>query len=291
MSRERFVLPLSRAGASPTLLFVLALMAYMAALGAAGLVAINGNLRASRQALAATLTLEVPADASPARLRTMMAVLHQSPGIASVRELDRTELARLLLPWLGPAAPIDDLPVPRLIELKTGPQSGLDLATLRRRLASVVPEARLEDHRAVLDGVREAAGSLAVVLAVVLAIGLALIAFATVFAVRTQLAIERAGIELAHLLGAADRVIARHFARGWLMLGWGAGIIGVGAAFFTIMALGDARSIIRLQAPLTLSGAAGWRLWGALIGVAAATGLIATAAAQTTVRRRIARLP
>lgn len=291
MTGRRYALPLNRARAPRLLCLVLALMAYVAALGAAGLVAIRDSLRAPDNALATTLTLQVPADASQARLRTVMALLHQTAGIGSVRQLGNTETARLLTPWLGPSAPIDNLPVPHLIEIRTGPARDMDLATLRRQLAAVVPQARLEDHRILLDGMRRSAVFLEAILAAALTIGLALIAFLTVFAMRARLAIEQPGIELAHLLGAADRAISRQLAGGWLLLGEIAGILGAGAAFLTILALGEASATVRLQAPIGFSGVAGLRVWSALIGVAAAAGLIAATCARITVRRSLARLP
>lgn len=281
-------LPLRR-GATGRLLFMLvALLSYVAALGAAGLVVMHAGLEGARDTLATTLTLQIPADESDARLRTAMAVLHQTPGILSVRQLDMAQTARLLAPWLGPSAPIEELPVPRLIELRTDPERGVDLASLRRQLASVVPQARLEDHGGLATGLRRTATAAEAALAAVLALGLLLIGVLAVFAVRAGLSAERAQIELVHLLGAADRAIGGPYVRRWLWLGIIGGAIGTAAAYATGLALAHAEAIVRLQVP---AGDAGWHLWAVLIGVAAAAALIAMTSAQITVRRRLARLP
>jgi cell division transport system permease protein len=285
-----YKLPLGHADAARLLPWVLALMAYVAALGAVGLAVAHAALRASQAALSTTMTLEVPAAASPARLRTLLAVLHQTPGIASAHLLDEAATARLLAPWLGPAVPIDGLPVPHLIDLRTDPGRGPDLAALRHELASVVPEARLEDHRALADAMHGAATPVKAVLAAALAAGLTLIGVVAAFAVRAGLAAQSERLELLHLLGAGDRAIARQIAKRWLWLGCAGGAIGAGAAFLTVLALARADAIVRLQAS---DGAAiaGWQMWGVLVAVAALAGLIAMSSAQITVWRRLARLP
>lgn len=287
---RRYTLPLGRGDAGRLLPWVLAMMAYVAALAAGGLIAAHTTWRDSRTALSTAMTLEVPAAASPARMQTLMAVLHHTAGIASVHVLDQAAIARLLGPWLGPSVPLDGLPVPHLIDLRTDPGRSLDLAGLRRELASVVPEARLADHRGLAEGMQGASATVEIVLAAALAAGLTLIAAVAAFAVRAGLAADRGGLALLHLLGADDSAIAKQVAWRWLLLGGAGGVIGAGAAFLTVLALRPAGAIGRLPAPAG-TGIVGWPLWVVLAAVAAATGLIAMLSAQATVRRRLARLP
>src|SRR5439155_1673889 len=130
----------------PALPLIFALMVYLAGLGAAGLIVLEDALGTAAELLATSLTLQVPAETSDARMQTGMALLRQTPGIASVRPLDRAEAARLLEPWLGPGAKLDILPVPRMIDLRLARDGAPDLAALQRQLAGVVPGAQLEDH-------------------------------------------------------------------------------------------------------------------------------------------------
>ena len=290
-ARARRGFPLGRNDAARFLPWALGLMAYAAVLSAVGLILFNASLSAAQRTLATTLSLQVPADASPARLRTVLAVLRQTPGIASVRLLDDAETARLLAPWLGSAVPLAKLPVPRLIDVRADPARRIDFATLHRELASVVPGARLEDHRRLLPAMRAGAARIDALLGAAIAAALALIAAAAWFAVRAGLVAERPLVELLHLLGAADRAIARRVALRGLWLGASGGLIGAVAAFLTIFALGGTGSVVPLPAPATADQLGDWRLWVVMIGIVPAAGLIAMASAGIAVLRRLARMP
>jgi cell division transport system permease protein len=290
-ARARRELPLGPDESARFVPWVVALMIYLAALGGVGLIALDDTLRASEQVLATTLTLQVPADTSDARLETVLALLRQTAGIASVHLLEPSETARLLEPWLGPAVRLDELPVPRLIDLRTGPKPGIDVAALRTQLAAVVPDARLDDQLPWPKGMRAAARRIEGILVGGIAVALLLVAAMAVFAARTVLMADRSVAGLLHVLGATDAAIARRFAVRSLRLGLVGGGVGAVAALLTIVALGDAGSLVQLPAPIAATGIADWRLWAVLGGAVLAAGLIAMASAWATVRRRLAGMP
>jgi len=272
------------------LLLVMALLVYVAGLGGVGLLVIDDTLRASEHTLAVTLTLQVPAEASNARIETVLALLRQTPGVVSVHLLDPAETARLLEPWLG-SVPLDDLPVPRLIDLRVDPNGKMDLAELRQKLASVVPDARLDDHRQWPQGVHAAVRRIEGILAAGVTIALLLIAVSAAVAARTALMTDRSVVELLHLLGAGDGDIAGAFAVRSVRLGLSGGGVGAVAALLTILALSGAGSIVQLPAPIASTGAADWRVWGLLAAIVPAAGLIAMASAWVAVRRPLAAMP
>lgn len=276
------------------LALVVALLVYVAGLGGVGLLVLDDTLRASEQALAATLTLQVPAETSNARLETVLALLRQTPGIVSVRLLEPAETARLLEPWFG-SVPLDELPVPRLIDLRADPSAEpngtTDLTALRRQLASVVPDSRLDDHRRWPQGMHPAMRRIEAVVAAGIAAALLLIAVSAAFATRSALIADRSVVELLHLLGAADAEIAGGLATRSLRLGVLGGAVGAVVALFTILALSDAVSIVQLPAPIAVNAAADWRVWGILTAIVPAAGLIAMASAWVAVRRRLAAMP
>jgi cell division transport system permease protein len=289
--RARPGLPLGRDAAARFLPWVLGLMVYAAVLSGIGLIALHASLRGAQRALAATLTLEVPADASPARLRTAVAVLRQTPGVASAHLLDVAATARLLIPWFGSTAALAHLPVPRLIDLQATPDRRLDLAALHKRLLWVVPGARLEDHRPLLQGMRAAALRVDGILAAIIGVALALIAASAAFAAGARLPADRPEIELLLLLGATDRAIARQAMLRWLRLGALGGLIGAVAALLTVRVLGDVGAVVRLPAAVAATPLGDWRLWAVAIGSVPAAGLIAMAGARVAVLRRLAQLP
>lgn len=291
IGRAPHLLPPVRDQALGFLPWVLALMVYVAALAGVGLIVLHGTLRAAERSLGTALTLQVPADASGSRLATIMAVLRRTRGIESAHLFEAAETARLLEPWLGPAVPLDELPVPRLIDVHIDPAAPPDLATLRHEIESVLPQARLDDHRRGLHRASAAARRVEILLAAAIAAALLLIAASAIFAVRTALMIQRADIELLHLLGASDAAIAGRFAARYLGVGLLGGVVGALAAILTIAVFGRGGGVVQLPAPAAANGIADWRFWAALLAAAAAAGVIAMASAQLTVRRWLACMP
>jgi cell division transport system permease protein len=231
---------------------------------------------------AGSLTLQLPADTSAARTEMALAVLRQTPGITGAHLVDPTETKRLLEPWLGPAVPLDQLPVPRLVDLRIDPNAAIDFAALRQKLTSVAPGAELEERPTELDSRRADLRRASAVLA----FGLFLIAVLSVksllIAIWGHLARHQQVIELLHRLGADDGDIAAPSQRHALLLGLLGGAGGALAGALTSLAFGGAALSLRFD---------DWRFWVVTIGVALTPGLIAMAAARVMVLRRLARMP
>jgi cell division transport system permease protein len=286
----RQTLPLGRADSLLLLPWVVAFMVYLASLSGLGLALVGDMLSGAEQSLAARVTVQVPAETSDARLQTVLALLRQNSGVASAELLSPADIARLLEPWLGSPLSLDELPAPRLIDLRLDPNAAVDLAAMRRQLASVVPEARIDDHHAWLGGLHAASRPIRAVLAALMAAAVALIAAAVVFAARMALTARQSAIELFHLLGADDGDIAWPFAIRALRLGLLGGAIGAAAAVLTVLLLRPAGGLVQLPAPTAATGLSDWRLWAIAIGATLIAGLVSLAGARLTVLRRLGRL-
>jgi cell division transport system permease protein len=258
-----------------------ALIAYVAAMMGIGLLGLSDMLSEWHRLQAGVLTLQLPADTSAARTEMALAVLRQTPGVTGARLVDPAEAKRLLEPWLGPSVPLDQLPLPRLVDLRVAPDAAIDFAALRQKLTSVAPGAELEERQAELDGrrvdMRRAVGVLAIGLFMVAVFGVMLL----VHAIWDHLLRHQPVIELLHRLGADDGDIAARFQRQALLLG----LLGSAGA-----AVAGALTVIWPGYGGLLHFADG-RVWAVAIGVALATGLIAMAAARIMVLRRLAHMP
>jgi cell division transport system permease protein len=283
-------LPLGRDGSLLLLPWVVAFAVYVASLSGVGLTVVGDVLRGVEQSLAARVTVQVPADTSNARLQTVLALLRQAPGVASAEPLTPAETARLLEPWLGSPLSIDELPVPRLIDLRLDPKATVDIAAMRRQLASVVADARVDDHHAWVGGVHAAMRPIWAVLAMLIAAAMVSVVVSAMFAARTALSARQPTIELFHLLGADDSDIAWPLGLRALQLGLVGGAAGAGAALLTVFLLRPAVGLVQLSVPTAAFGFADWRLWALAIGAALIAGLVALAGAQLTASRRLGRL-
>ncbi len=306
-------LGLKRALADRMLPFLVAAMAFLAALALAGWVGAATLAQHWQRGAGASITVQVPQPGDPAagagggsRLERVLDDLAAAPGIAGARALSPAELQDLLRPWLGagPQPLLARMPSVVAVRLASPPPAPAALAALGARLDRAAPGTVLETQGVWIDRLLALARSLqacaGAALLVVAGVAAAVVAVAT----RAGLAARREAIEIVHGLGATDGFIAARFAGRATLLAATGGIAGALAALPVLMALA------RLAAPFAAGGAMasaggpaaavlGQRLadalpaalWLLLPGLPLAAAAIGFATAQVTVRRWLRRLP
>lgn len=294
MIRHRLDLPLAEDSTGRFLVWIMAVMIYLAIVALAGSMVLAGMAGRWESGLTGRLTVQIAplpeASVAPLAQRTevTLALLRSTPGITRAEPVGASAAHKLLEPWLGNAL-LDDLPLPALIDVEVGPGAGLDAAALAERLAGAVAGARLDNHAAWLADLRILAHTAQLVaLAVVLLVGGASVA-AVVFAVRTGLAIHSPVVELLHIMGATDAYVARQFQTHVAGLALRGGLVGLGLAALTLLALrvaaGD--TPVGLMPDMTL----GLREWLALVAVPLVAAALAVITARWTVLRVLTRMP
>ena len=178
----------------------------------------------------ATIRINAPQAQMAAQTAATLRILETTPGVTSARALGPDEQKALLAPWFGAELPLDDLPIPQLIEvLRDG--DALDMAGLRLRLAGEVPGAVLDDHTRWREPLVRAAGRLRGLGW----ISLLLIAGATgamiTLAANAALAANRQVIQVMRQVGARDSYIAQAFVRRFTLRAL------TGAAFGALLAM------------------------------------------------------
>jgi len=242
MTGRALEIPFDRDGSGRFLPWLIALMVYLAALAAAGALALDRALETWNRGLEGSLTVELPppADKGDGGLAATLAALRGAAGVRAARPLERIEIARLLEPYLGADLP-QQLALPQMIDVTIDP-ARVDRAALAATLAKAAPGAVLDDHRLWLDRLAtlvRAAEATALLIVVLIA---AAAVTTVIFTTRTGLAVHRDVVELLHVIGARDRYIARQFERQALRLGLAGGGIGLLLAVATLLALAEAGS-------------------------------------------------
>lgn len=254
---NRHTLPLTEDPGRRFVPWLIALVVFLAALALGGLMSLADAAAKWDRGLVGTMTVQVPdlgrADdagraAQAKRVEAAVKALKGTAGIASVRALNTKENAALLEPWLGAGAFIASLPLPALIDVRLDAGARINVAGLADLLSSEVPGTIVDDHRRWTD-------RLVTILRAVEALAIAVVALVTlaavgtvVFATKSALAVHAETIELLHIIGAEDGVIAQTFARQALMLGLKGGAIGLTGA--TLAGAGIAFAFARLPAGL-----------------------------------------
>lgn len=294
-------LGLRRALADRMLPFLVAAMAFLAAVALAGWVGAATLARHWQHGAGASLTVQVPQPNDPAtergatRLGRVLTMLEGTPGIASVHALTDKQLSALLRPWLGAGADRLAVPLPAVIAVRLS-DPATDLSPLTQRLQAAAPGTLVESHDvwmrrlAVLAHSLQACAGLGLLL--VASVAAAVIAVAT----RAGLSARREAIEIVHGLGATDGFIARRFAARVTMLATAGGLAGAVVAMPVLVTLAV------LAAPFTgvpvTSASPVWvftalppMLWLLVPGLPLTAAAIGYVTAQGTVRRWLRRLP
>jgi cell division transport system permease protein len=268
-------------------IFVSGAMAFLAVFALALSLA-SGRLAdrwADELARSATLRIAAPADQRATLTEAALKILAQTPGVASARAMTPEEQAALLAPWFGSSLPLDNLPVPQLIEV-TADNPGYDAEGLRLRLDAEIPGAVLDDHTRWREPLVRAAGSLRMLgIFSVLLIGCATAAMITL-AAHAALAANAQVIEVLRLVGAQDRYIANAFVRRFTLralIGAAGGMVLGMLGVALLPSAGDAEGFLT---GLGFQGA-GWLvpLFIPLLGAG-----VAFAATWAAARRRLERL-
>jgi len=275
-----------RDGREGSLIFVVAVLCFLACLTAMSVLAADRAARGWTDQLTGEATVivrpragETP-DAAAARAAEALA---GAPGVAEARALEPAKAYDLIRPWLGDVSDLEDLPVPRLVAVTLDPRHPADARQLDRALKAEGVDATVDDHSVWIKDIRRAGGvvaglGLAIFLIIAAAAG-AVVAFAT----RAGLAARRDVVEVLHLAGAEDGFVARLFQMRFARMAGLAGLIGAAGA----AVLGVALRLAGGGAGLTPALPFGWTDIAAVIPCPLVAAAVAAVAARLTALRLI----
>jgi cell division transport system permease protein len=290
--RATYILPRDK-GAAP-LDFVIAVMAFLAAL------ALGASLVATRAAhgwqsgLSGRITVQVmPPEQGQkeddvradldAETKAALSVLNRAPGIAHASLLSDAEINALVEPWIGKNGAVSGIPLPRLIDATITPGEELDVNALAAKLKQAAPHASVDDHRRWITRLRGLADAVRFSAYGILLLIAGATAAAVSFATRAGLDAHHEMVALLHQMGALPSFIARAVEWHYFISALFAAALGtLFAALFFLGAGG--LEIFGLEAvpflpPLSLK----WIEIPGLLAVPVATSLIAWATARISV--------
>ena len=203
----------------------------------AGVLSVNAMIRAWNDSILGALTVQIMPvvesnpDATMAEVMRQQSkaveFLNQWPGVEKATPLSDKQLNRLIQPWLGDGVDVSDLPVPRLIDVKTKRGMQINFSKLAEQLVKEVPLASVDDHKVWLDKLIKFADSLRLLAMVVLCLVVAVTSGAIFYCTQTSLGLHRNVIEILHLMGAKDTYVAQQYARKTSFLGLMGGVYGL----------------------------------------------------------------
>jgi cell division transport system permease protein len=240
------IVPASTA-ALRTMTIAMSAMCFLACLAIAGLLMVSAAASSWTSKVGSELTVQIrPSEGADVEqaVESVNAVLAATPGIKRHYALSRDDSVKLLKPWLGAGAMLEDLPVPRLIGVVVDGNAPPDLDRLALAIEAATPGASLDSHRRWQTEIVRLAEVLRTVGFAILMVIAGTAAALVTYASRGALEANRDTIEVLYLAGARDRFIASQVERRFLRTGLVAGLAGLAAAavlLALIAGLGDGR--------------------------------------------------
>jgi cell division transport system permease protein len=217
-----------------SLVFVTAVLCFLACLTAIGALGADRAARGWTRQLSGSATVVVRAegaqspDQAAARAAEALAGVR---GVVEARALEKERAIALIEPWIGRDALIDDLPVPRLVTVDLDPLTPPPAAALSGALKAAGIDATVDDHSRWIGDIEHAAAVARWSALGVFTLIAAAAAAVVVFAVRAGMAARRDVVEVLHLSGARRGFIANLFAWRFGTMAALAGLLGgAGAA-------------------------------------------------------------
>lgn len=288
MREANAILPRDK-GAAP-LDFVIAVMAFLAALALGASLIADRATEGWQHGLAGKLTVQIlPPENNDARhvldIETDAAVrlLRATPGIAHAAPLSDAQLDALVAPWIGKGGLTADIPLPRLVDASLVPGANVDVASLTARLKRAAPHAILDDHSRWIARLSAIADTVRYSAYIVLLLIAGATAAAVSFATRAGLAAHQEMVALLHQMGARAGFIAGTVERHYFFSALGAALLGTLLAALLFLGVGGLEHFgveaVPFLPPLLLN----WTEMAWLAAVPATTALIAWATARISV--------
>ena len=291
-------LDLKHDGTSLFLKIMISISTFLFALTLAGVLAINTMLERWNESILGSVTVQIMPindfDKDKAQLATLenekkaVEFLQNLDAVEEVRSLSDKELYGLIQPWLGDGVRIDNLPIPRILDVKLKSGTDFDFIKVAEKLAEASPLASLDNHKLWLGKLIRFADGLKLLALVALVMVIIVTSGAIFYTTRTSLGLHREVIEILHQMGAKDTYIAQQYSRRTFSLGFLGGAIGLAFAIPMIFFISGLASHIEggiiSEASLTLKS------WIVIISIPIFSSIIAMFTAYHTVKRTLAKM-
>ena len=239
MFRKANALPFTNDASAFFLPWMVMLMVFFATLAAAGVLSLNTMLGRWSASISGSVTVQVmPVEENGkinrkktlAETEEVLAVLRRTPGVASALVLTDRQLKDLLKPWLGDTELLDDLPMPRLIDVQLLDNTTVDLTALKEKMAVAAPHASLDVHRLWMNKLVKLVKALEILGKTVLTLVFATTALIVVYVTVSSFTVHRPIVELLHQMGAFDGYVSAQYAKRIALFSTVGALFGVGSA-------------------------------------------------------------
>ncbi|MDG1995289.1 MAG: hypothetical protein P8J14_02245 [Emcibacteraceae bacterium] len=226
--------------ATKLLPWAMGIMVYLSALAAAGSLLLHSGFDDWASSLQGRITVQITGEDKTdivAESLEIQAALRSTPGIRTVRILSDAEISALLEPWLGEGNITDDLPVPIMIDIETDQDTYVNIDALEGKVKEFSDHVYLDDHARWLSHFYDLAYTIEYTALGILIMILIASVCIVIFGTKSSMAEHKTTIEIMHLMGAQDKMIAGAYQNRFMQYGLWGGIGGLVLALITVFVI------------------------------------------------------
>jgi cell division transport system permease protein len=223
--------------ATKLLPWAMAIMVYLSALAASGSLLLHTGFDDWASSLQGRITVQITGEDRTdivAESLEIQETLRRTPGIRKVRILSDDEIDALLEPWLGAGNITDDLPVPVMIDIETDENTYVNIEALEGKIKEFSDHVYLDDHAKWLSHFYKLAYTIEYTALGILIMILIATTCIVIFGTKSSMAEHKTTIEIMHLMGAQDQMIAGAYQTRFMQYGLRGGIGGLVMALITV---------------------------------------------------------
>lgn len=291
-------LPLKNNSTSLFLQIMVGIAVFLFAVTLSGVLAINTMLQNWNESILGSLTVQImpSTDVNPEKAAAET-IAHQNKALDVLRNLNFVEkadpltdkqLEKLIQPWLGDGIAIDDLPVPRIIDVKLKRNVDIDFMDLAYKLAQATPMASVDNHKLWLNKLIQFADGIKILALSILALVIMITSGAIFYTTQTSLGLHKYTIEILHQMGAKDTYVAQQYAKRSAVLAFQGGMIGLLIAIPTIFCIASLAH--QIEGGIIGEAKLSTLDWLSIIGLPAFAAIIAMLTAYYTVKQTLQKL-
>ena len=196
-------------------------MVFIATLISAIAIVVYSSIQSWTDNISGSLTVQIPTYTSQGESREdkintdiemALTLLRSSEGITGASVLTDEQVTALMEPWVGQSDIINELPLPKIIDVNIDPKNFPDIRQLKSDLYDQVPDAVLDSHRAALSDLVMFFDNMINLIIFVLILILVTTALSVIYVTKSSLSVHQKVIELIHMMGASDFYITIQFA-------------------------------------------------------------------------------
>lgn len=226
-------LALEKDGVFRLLVLVTALLGWVLALGAGGIVLMQSVYSQWELDRSSTVSVYLMADAPTAKINTLQSELSNRTDVSTVRTLPREEVVALVQPFVGSDEnAVNEFPLP--VVMRIGVTEKVDYGTLANDIQTPFPNAEIDDARTLLATSSKAVRigqALVIAVSIVLFI---IMAFLVTVIVCTGLRAQEKTLAVLRYIGSTDtflmRLVVQQVVRRAL-IGWGIAVLAAALTF------------------------------------------------------------